>query len=67
MPKKDEQNDRLEELINKLDDRLSIFNKDELKQKVIPLLKGIQTHIDSLNDLFSQVAYLLNVEYQDLH
>jgi len=66
-PKKISQNDKLEELISKLEDRLAIFNKEELKTKVAPLIKDVNLKIEEISDMLSQIEYLFNIEYSDLH
>jgi len=69
-PKKNDkavQADKLDELIDKLEDRLSIFNESELKNRCAKILAEMNTTIRLLEEQHQRVYELLGLTYQDIH
>lgn len=65
--KQDKQKDKLEELIDKLEERLAIFNESEMKkifqQKLVEMNETIQTLYDQHQKLYE----LLGLTYGDIN
>jgi len=67
-PKKQEnKNDKLDELIEKLESRLAIFNENELKERCAKLLVDMKYTIAHLEEQHQKFYELLGLTYQDIH
>lgn len=58
---------KLDELIVKLEERLAIFNTNELKQVVLKDLVRLKDLIDELGELHSHLYNLVGLTYQDVY
>ena len=65
--KTNEQNTKLEELIERLEDRLSFFNENELKQRCSKILVGIHKNMETLETLHEKLYKLLGFTFSDIH
>jgi hypothetical protein len=65
--KQDNKNDKLDELIEKLEERLSIFNENELKERCAKLLVDMKYTIAQLEEQHQKFYELLGLTYQDIH
>lgn len=65
--KTDEMNQRLDELIYKLENRLAIFNDGELKNRLKPRLQELRKTIDLLEQQHQDICDLLGLNYQEIH
>lgn len=64
---KAQQADRLEELIEKLNDRLSVLCEPELKRVCLKQLVEIHKSLNLLTDQFTQLYETLGADYQDIN
>lgn len=71
MPKRNEKKidniDKLTELIDKLETRLSIFNKNELKEKVVPQIQKMYEHCNDMEEICRQLEYLFDLNFEEVH
>lgn len=65
--KQDNKNDKLDALIEKLEERLSIFNENELKERCAKLLVDMKHTITKLEEQHQKFYELLGMTYQDIH
>lgn len=65
--KQDNKNDKLDALIEKLEERLSIFNENELKERCAKLLVDMKDTITKLEEQHQKFYELLGLTYQDIH
>ena len=66
-PKQNEQTKKLEELIERLEDRLAIFNESELKQRCAKVLVDIHQSLELLESQHQKLYELLGLTYADIH
>ena len=67
-PKQQEKNNaRFEELILKLEDRLSIFNESELKKVVARDLVVMRDLLNQLEEVHTRMYENVGMNYQDIH
>ena len=64
-PKQDK-NDRLEELILKLEERLAIFKESELKQLCSKVLIDMNKTMEELQEQHQKIYRLLGLTYSDI-
>lgn len=67
-PKKQEvKNDRLDDLITKLDDRLNLLCPNKMKEKVLEVLKELEGHVEEISSLSSKLQDIFGVNYGEIH
>lgn len=59
--------DRLEQLIERLEDRLTILCEPELKKTCLKHLIAIKNSMTDLDDQFTELFELLGCTYQDIN
>lgn len=59
--------EKLQELIDKLEERLAIFNESELKKLVKDDLLKIKTTMDQLEETYRHMYDVLGFTYQDIN
>lgn len=65
-PKKEIKTDKLDELITKLEERLAIFNTNELKRVLLKDLVRLKDLIAEFEEVHSHLYDLVGLTYQDV-
>lgn len=64
--KLEQQNDRLEELVYKLEERLAVLSEPELKKACLKYLVSIKRNMDGLREGFEALYEVLGCSYNDV-
>ena len=65
--KEDNKNIKLDELISKLEDRLAIFNENELKSRCLTILIEMKQVLEQLEEIHSKLYAIMGITYSDIH
>lgn len=66
-PKQKQIDEKLEQLIEKLEDKLAIFDENELKTVCLKHLIKMKGLLNEMEEVYSQIYHCLGLTYQDIN
>jgi hypothetical protein len=66
-PKREAKTDRLDELIDKLDERLKLLHPPALKERLVETLRELSGYIEKLEETNTKLLELCGCSYSDIN